>query len=67
MQAFIGRRVADIDDADDIVQEVFYELVEAARLMRPVERVGAWLYRVARNRIIDLFRKKETAQIDSLC
>lgn len=66
LQAFIRRRVADIDDAEDILQEVFYELVEAARLMRPVEQVGAWLLRVARNRIIDLFRKKKTTQIDSL-
>jgi RNA polymerase sigma factor (sigma-70 family) len=50
--------VHDAADAEDILQEVFYELVEAARLVRPVEQVGAWLFRVARNRITDLFRKR---------
>jgi len=51
--------VADASDADDILQEVFYELVEAYRLMQPLEQVSAWLFRVARNRITDLFRKKK--------
>jgi RNA polymerase sigma factor (sigma-70 family) len=55
---FIRRRVPDARDAEDIVQEVFYELVEANRLLMPVEHVTAWLFRVARNRITDLFRKK---------
>ncbi|HXN45327.1 MAG TPA: sigma-70 family RNA polymerase sigma factor [Bryobacteraceae bacterium] len=55
---FIRRRVDDEGDAEDILQDVFYELTEAYRLMKPVERVGAWLYRVARNRIIDRFRKR---------
>ena len=55
---FIRARVADAGDAEDILQDVFYELVEAYRLMKPVEQVGAWLFRVARNRIIDLFRKQ---------
>ena len=59
LRNFIRRRVADPRDAEDIVQEVFYELVEAYRLMQPIEQVGAWLFRVARNRIIDLFRKKK--------
>lgn len=58
LQAFIRRRVADAGDAEDILQEVLYELVEAVRLMTPIEQVGAWLFRVARNRIIDLFRKR---------
>jgi RNA polymerase sigma factor (sigma-70 family) len=58
LRNFIRRRVADRDDAEDILQDVFYELVEAYRLMKPVEQVTAWLFRVARNRIIDLFRKK---------
>ena len=58
LRNFIRRRVADPSDAEDILQEVFYELVEAYRLMKPIEQVGAWLFRVARNRIIDLFRKK---------
>src|SRR6204780_5786889 len=56
---FIRRRVPDPRDAEDIVQEVFYELVEANRLLMPIEHVTGWLYRVARNRIIDLFRKKK--------
>jgi len=56
---FIRKRVDDEWDAEDILQDVFYELTEAYRLMKPVEQVGAWLYRVARNRIIDRFRKKK--------
>jgi len=59
LRNFIRRRVNDEGDAEDILQDVFYELVEAYRLMKPVEQVGAWLYRVARNRIIDRFRKKK--------
>jgi RNA polymerase sigma factor (sigma-70 family) len=59
LRNFIGRRVADQSDAEDILQEVFYELVEAYRMMRPVEQVTAWLFRVARNRITDLFRSKK--------
>jgi len=55
---FIRKRVDDEGDAEDILQDVFYELTEAFRLMRPIEQVGAWLYRVARNRIIDRFRKR---------
>jgi RNA polymerase sigma factor (sigma-70 family) len=58
LRNFIRRRVADPSDAEDIVQEVFYELVEANRLLMPIEHVTGWLYRVARNRITDLFRKK---------
>src|ERR1700746_2665333 len=58
LRNFIRKRVGDEGDADDILQDVFYELVEAYRLMKPVEQVGAWLFRVARNRIIDLFRKR---------
>jgi RNA polymerase sigma factor (sigma-70 family) len=56
---FIRKRVPDEADAEDILQDVFYELLEAYRLMKPVEQVGAWLFRVARNRITDLFRKKK--------
>jgi len=59
LRNFIRRRVADEGDAEDILQDVFYELVEAYRLMKPVEQATAWLYRVARNRIIDRFRKKK--------
>src|SRR5215472_6026933 len=58
LRNFIRRRVPDRRDAEDILQDVFSELVEAYRLMRPVEQVSAWLFRVARNRITDLFRKR---------
>src|SRR2546427_8962996 len=60
LRNFIRRRVDDESDADDILQDVFYELVEEYRLMQPIEQVGAWLFRVARNRIIDRFRKRKT-------
>jgi RNA polymerase sigma factor (sigma-70 family) len=56
---FIRRRVPDRGEADDILQEVFYELVAAYRLFEPVEEAGAWLFRVARNRTTDFFRKKK--------
>src|SRR6266850_7610717 len=55
---FIRRRVPDPRDAEDILQDVFYELVEANRLLMPIDHVTGWLFRVARNRITDLFRKK---------
>jgi RNA polymerase sigma factor (sigma-70 family) len=59
LRNFIRRRVPDPSDAEDIVQEVFYELVEANRLLMPIEHVTGWLFRVARNRITDLFRKNK--------
>lgn len=59
LRSFIRKRVADSGDAEDILQDVFFELIEAYRLMKPIEQVTAWLFRVARNRIIDLFRKKK--------
>jgi RNA polymerase sigma factor (sigma-70 family) len=59
LRNFIRKRVADESDAEDILQEVFYELLEAYRMMKPVEQVTAWLFRVARNRITDLFRSKK--------
>jgi RNA polymerase sigma factor (sigma-70 family) len=58
LRAFIRKRVADQSDAEDILQDVFYELLEAYRMMKPVEQVTAWLFRVARNRITDLFRRR---------
>jgi RNA polymerase sigma factor (sigma-70 family) len=58
LASFIRRRVPEID-AEDVLQDVFFELVEARRLMRPIEQVGAWLYRVARNRIVDRWRRKD--------
>jgi RNA polymerase sigma factor (sigma-70 family) len=62
---FIRKRVVDQRDAEDVLQDVFYELVEAYRLMKPVEQVGAWLFSVARNRITDLFRKKKPEALTS--
>jgi RNA polymerase sigma factor (sigma-70 family) len=58
LRNFIRRRVPDPLDVEDILQDVFYELVEANRLLMPIEHVTGWLFRVARNRITDLFRKK---------
>lgn len=58
LRNFIRRRVPDENDVEDILQDAFYELVEAYRMMKPVEQVSAWLFRVVRNRITDLFRKK---------
>jgi RNA polymerase sigma factor (sigma-70 family) len=58
LRNFIRRRVPDPLDAEDILQDVFYKLVEANRLLMPIEHVTGWLFRVARNRITDLFRKK---------
>ena len=59
LRNFIRRRVMDPRDAEDILQNVFYQLMEANRLLMPIEHVTGWLFRVARNRITDLFRKKK--------
>jgi len=56
--SFIRKRVRDAEEAEDVLQEALYELVSAYRLMQPIEQAGAWLMRVARNRIIDRFRKR---------
>jgi len=61
--SFIRQRVPDPGEAEDILQDVFFEFVEAYRLPEPIEQVGAWLFRVARNRIIDRFRKKREAPL----
>ena len=58
LRSFIRKRVPNEADVEDLLQEIFYELVEANRLLMPIEHVTAWLFRVARNRITDLFRKK---------
>jgi RNA polymerase sigma factor (sigma-70 family) len=63
LRNFIRRRVPDVNEAEDILQDVFFEYVEAYRLPEPIEQVGAWLFRVARNRIIDRFRKKREVQL----
>jgi RNA polymerase sigma factor (sigma-70 family) len=64
LRSFVRNRVADEGDAEDILQDVFFELVEAYQLMKPVEQAGAWLFRVARNKIIDWFRKKKPVPFD---
>ena len=66
LRNFIRGRVLDESDVEDILQEVFYELVQTYRMMKPLEQVGAWLFRVARNRIIDRFRtrRQETLRAD---
>ena len=66
LRNFIRRRVPDPGDAEDILQDVFYRLVEANRLLMPIEHVTGWLFRVARNRITDLFRKKEPESFGDL-
>ncbi len=60
LRGYIRRHIADSSLAEDILQEVFCELIEAYRLMKPIEQVGAWMFRVARNRIVDLFRRRKT-------
>lgn len=64
LRRFIGRRVLDAADAEDVLQDVFYELIQAYRMLKPAEQVTAWLYRVARNRIVDLFRRKKTVSLN---
>jgi RNA polymerase sigma factor (sigma-70 family) len=66
LRNFIRRRVLDPSDAEDILQDVFYALVEANRLLVPIEHVTGWLFRVARNRITDLFRKKTPGPISDI-
>ncbi|MCW5875997.1 MAG: sigma-70 family RNA polymerase sigma factor [Anaerolineales bacterium] len=59
LRSFIRSRVPDVLDAEDILQDVFYELVEANRLLVPIEHITGWLFQVARNRITDLFRRRD--------
>jgi RNA polymerase sigma factor (sigma-70 family) len=66
LRNFIRARVRDAAEAEDILQDVLFELVESYRLMRPIEQVGGWLFRVARNRIADFFRKKRPVALDDL-
>jgi RNA polymerase sigma factor (sigma-70 family) len=64
LRSFIRKRVLDVGDAEDVLQDVFYELIETYRVMKPVEQVTAWLYRVARNRITDLFRRQKPTSLN---
>ena len=66
LRNFIRKRVPDPSDVEDILQEVFYKLVEANRLLKPIDHVTGWLFRVARNRITDLFRKKKAASFSDV-
>ena len=69
LRNFIRSRVPDQEDAEDILQDVFFELVEAYRLMKPIRTLGGWLFQIARNRIIDRFRKRKLeaiAETDSI-
>lgn len=63
LQGFIRKRVRTIEDADDILQEVFYQLAETDSMMKPIDHLSAWLYTVARNRITDLYRKKKSKSL----
>ncbi len=65
LRSFIGKRVFDAGDAEDVLQDVFYELIQSYRLLKPVEQVTAWLFRVARNRITDLFRRQSSDSLDA--
>jgi RNA polymerase sigma factor (sigma-70 family) len=63
LRSFIRRYVGDTGDAEDILQDVFYELLEAYRMMKPIEHVSGWLFRVARNRIVDMFRRSRPGSL----
>src|SRR5260370_14647633 len=65
LRSFMRKHVTDSGEAEDILQDVFYDLLEAYRLMKPIEHVTAWLFRVARNRIIDLFRSKKPSSLSN--
>ena len=66
LKSFIRKRVSNMDDADDILQDVFYQLAEMERLTKPIDQMTAWLYTVARNRIVDWYRKKRTEPLPYL-
>lgn len=63
LRQFIRKRVLDSGDAEDVLQDVFYELIQTYRVMKPIEQVSAWLFRVARNRITDLFRRQQPSSL----
>jgi RNA polymerase sigma factor (sigma-70 family) len=63
LRSFIRSRVLDTGDAEDVLQDVFYELIQAYRLFKPAEQVTGWLFRVARNRITDLFRRRKSVSL----
>ena len=66
LEGFIRKRVRTIEDADDILQDVYYQLADADRLLKPIDQMAAWLFTVARNRITDLYRKKKTESMPEI-
>jgi len=66
LEGFIRKRVGNIEDADDVLQDVYYQLADADRLMKPIDQMAAWLFTVARNRITDLYRKKKTESMPEI-
>src|SRR5437763_14351409 len=64
LKDFIRRRIDDVNEAEDVLQDVFEELTEATRLMQPIEQIASWLVRVAKNKIIDRYRKKKTVALE---
>ena len=66
IEGFIRNRVANVEDAEDILQDTFYQLTESFNIMEPIEKVASWLYKVASNKIIDLYRKKKTESLETL-
>jgi len=66
LEGFIRKRVSTIEDADDILQDVYYQLADADRLLKPIDQMAAWLFTVARNRITDLYRKKKTESMPEI-
>ncbi len=65
LRSFIRRYVGDTGDVEDILQDVFYELLQTYRMMKPVEHVSGWLFRVARNRIVDMFRRRRSDSLST--
>jgi len=66
LEGFIRKRVRTIEDADDVLQDVYYQLADADRLLKPIDQMAAWLFTVARNRITDLYRKKKTESMPEI-
>ena len=66
MQGFIRKRVKNVEDADDVLQDVYVQLADADRLLKPIDQVAAWMYTVARNRITDMYRKKKPESLPEI-
>ena len=66
LKGFIRKRVKNIDDADDVLQDVYVQLADADRLLKPIDQMAAWLYTVARNRITDMYRKKKPESLPEI-